>query len=85
MKLDEEEEKELKDLLELTENKPIKENLETRTYLKWTGKENDKEFWKWLAYLLPHKKSESSEGFLNILVNAFAVVLQADNATQMKF
>jgi hypothetical protein len=67
MKLDEDEEKELNRLLALTENKPIKENLETRTYLKWTGKENDKEFWKWLAYLLPHKKSESSEGFLNIL------------------
>ena len=57
LKLDKDQEDELNELLSKPENAPIKLNLETRTYLKWSGEMDDKEFWKWLAYLLPHKKT----------------------------
>ena len=67
LKLNEEQEKQLSELLSKPENAPIKLNLETRTYLKWSGKVDDKEFWRWVAYLLPHKQPESSESFLNAI------------------
>ena len=62
LKLDDEQEKELNELLSKQENAPIKLNLETRTYLNWSGEIADKEFWRWIAYLLPHKKPESDQG-----------------------
>ena len=68
IKLNDSQEKELDRLLSLPENAPIKLHLNTRTYLKWTGEEKDREFWKWLAYLLPHKKAAASDGVFNILM-----------------
>ena len=61
LKLSDEQEQELNNLLSKPENAPIKLNLETRTYLSWTGEIADKEFWRWIAYLLPHKKPESDK------------------------
>lgn len=69
-------EKELQALLSLPENSQINEHLKTRTYLKWTGQEDDDEFWVWLTYLLPHKRFRSSDGCWNLLRN---YVVQRDS------
>ena len=67
LKLNEAQENELNELLLKPENAPIKLNLETRTYLKWSGAINDKQFWRWVAYLLPHKQPESNDDIQNNL------------------
>merc|ERR1712018_49503 len=62
--LDEKQEEELNELLGKPENAPIKINLETRTYLKWSGEIDDRDFWTKIAYQLPHKQATSTEGGL---------------------
>ena len=52
LKLDTEQEQELQEHLERDENKPIKHNLKTRTYLIWSGEKDDRRFWNQVAYLL---------------------------------
>ena len=55
---DEKQEQELYNLLSLKENAPMKRHLNNITYLKWNGKENDEDFWKWLFYILPPNKKK---------------------------
>ena len=52
LNLNNEQEDELTELLALPKNGLIKENLETRTYLKWSGKIDDRRFWTQVVYLL---------------------------------
>ena len=55
MMLKDEEEQELNELLSLPENSAINAHLHSVTYLKWTGREDDLQFWKWLVYVLTKK------------------------------
>ena len=57
MLLNDKDEQELNDLLALPENSAIKTHLHAVTYLKWTGNEDDWQFWKWLVSILPRKES----------------------------
>ena len=71
VKLDYNQEVELNDLLQKPENRFVKQCLETKwssQMVQWSGHLNDKEFWKSLAYLLPHEKPDSSKGVLNSLM-----------------
>ena len=68
MKLNEKEESELQELLELDANKSIDNPLKSHTYIKWNGLENDADFWKSLAYSLPHKKAQLPSGSLVTLM-----------------
>ena len=81
LKLDKDQEDELNELLSKPENAPIKLNLETRTYLKWSGEMDDKEFWKWLAYLLPHKKPGSSRSDENGDIEKNPLMSKTSNGT----
>ena len=84
LKLDDEQEKELNELLSKQENAPIKLNLETRTYLSWSGEIADKEFWRWIAYLLPHKKPESDKGNSKNIVSRICCNLSSIFSNQRK-
>ena len=52
LNLNKEQENELTELLGIPKNRPIKQNLETRTYLKWSGNIDDRRFWTQVVYLL---------------------------------
>ena len=69
LKLRDKQEKELNKLLLKQENAPINFYLGTRTYLNWSGEIKDKDFWRWIAYLLPHKKPESDKLDSNDIVS----------------
>lgn len=57
MSLNDKEEKELNELLSLPENSAINAHLHSVTYLRWTGREDDLQSWKWLVYVLPKKNA----------------------------
>jgi serine/threonine protein kinase len=72
MKLNGDEESELQTLLTLNANKTIDNHLKSHTYIKWNGLGNDADFWKKLAYSLPHKKAElPSVSFVTLMKRMF--------------
>ena len=72
MKRNENEESEIQDLLKLDVNKTIDMHMKRITYIKWNGSENDTDFWRKLAYSLPHKKAETpSDSFVTLMKRIF--------------
>jgi len=71
LRLEEDQEQQLQDILMKSENFYIQQILETKNRLEWSQSLNHTDFWQWLTYLLPNKKTKSINTIFDSLITQF--------------